>query len=90
MDNLRIKNINTRRINIRNKILSAIKYILHLILNKNRGKHNSKYLWNYRQHNKSLSYKKRGEIINYGSKIFKKYSLGNFSTNNNHPYKLKI
>lgn len=70
--------------------LENYEFIIKLILNKNRGKHNSKYLWNYRQHNKSLSYKKRGEIINYGSKIFKKYSLGNFSTNNNHPYKLKI
>jgi len=70
--------------------LENYEFIIKLILNKNKGKHINKYLWNYRHHKKSLSYKKRSGIISYGNKIFKEYNLGNFSTNKNHPYKLKI
>ncbi len=76
--------------NVYNCGLENYEFIIKLILNNNKGKHIKKNLWNYRQHNKSLSFKKRNEIIKFGYRLFKNYNLGNFKTNLNHPYKLKV
>ncbi len=70
--------------------LENYEFIIKLILNNNKGKHIKKKLWNYRQHHKSLSYKKKKAIVEYGNNLFKRYNLGSFVTNENHPYKLKI
>ncbi len=83
-------NIGLYNSNVYNCGLENYEFIIKLILNNNKGKYLKKNLWNYRQHNKSLSFKKRNEIIKYGNKIFKYYNIGNYSTNINHPYKLKI
>mgnify|MGYP001212473759 CR=1 FL=1 len=70
--------------------LENYEFIIKLILNNNKGKHIKKNLWNYRHHHESLSYKKQKAIVKYGNNLFKRYSLGSFVTNENHPYKLKI
>ncbi len=70
--------------------LENYEFIIKLILNNNKGKHIKKKLWNYRQHQESLSYKKKEAILKYGDNLFKRYNLGSFMTNENHPYRLKI
>ena len=54
------------------------------------GERISEPLFFYRRHSLNMSEVKREKIINYGIALFKKFNLGTFRTNENHPYKLKL
>ena len=54
------------------------------------GERISELLFFYRRHSLNMSEVKREKIINYGIELFKRFNLGAFRTNENHPYKLKL
>jgi len=53
-----------------------------LLLNEN--------LFNYRTHASNMSKERRSSIVKYGKALFKKEGYGKFSTNDYHPYGLKL
>ena len=75
---------------IKNSGLENYELILRLIMDGIVGFHIPHSLFYYRRHSLNISNKKRDQIIKNGNKIFKKYGLGVFSTNCNHPYGLVL
>ena len=47
-------------------------------------------LFSYRIHGNNISSKRRAAIIDYGEKLFNSFSLGSYTTNRFHPYKLNL
>ncbi len=70
--------------------LENYELIVNLIMNNCVGLHINKNLFSYRLHGKNISSKRRSSIIKYGNKLFKAFSLGSYTTNQFHPYKLKL
>ena len=54
------------------------------------GSHIPHNLFAYRRHDLNISMKKKDAIISYGREIFFRLGLGEYQTNEFHPYKLKV
>ena len=70
--------------------LENYELILKLILSGFKGLHIPKHLFNYRIHGENLSNKRKEDIIRYGRNLFSRFDLGDYKTNQNHPYKLNL
>ena len=75
---------------IRNCGLENYELIIKLIKSGYKGKHVPGYLFKYRRHGENISAQKKQQIIEYGKELFFKEGLGNFRTNQYHPYNLKV
>jgi len=73
-----------------NSGLENYELILKLLESGAKGMHVPSPLFCYRRHEKNFSELKKNQIINNGRKLFSKMNLGDFRTNDNHPYKLKV
>lgn len=85
-----IKSIGGYNDKVKNCGLENFEYILKIIKKNFKGYLIDQVLWNYRIHDKNMSKIIRKKIIDYGSKLSKEYNLEKYSTNENHPYGLKI
>ena len=74
----------------KNTGLENYELILNLLSLGVEGERIPEVLFFYRRHNLNMSELKRDKIINYGIELFQRFNLGRYSTNKNHPYKLKI
>ena len=74
----------------RNSGLENYEFILKIIKKGSKGLHLKKKLFLYRRHKKNISETQKEKIISYGKKLFKDNNYGSFSTNEYHPYKLKV
>lgn len=70
--------------------LENYELILKLLEWGAKGNHVEQFLFYYRRHNSNFSELKRKKIIDYGQKLSDRFDLGTYSTNENHPYKLKV
>jgi glycosyltransferase involved in cell wall biosynthesis len=75
---------------IKNSGLENYELILRLIKFGINGKHIPCCLFGYRRHSLNISITKKVEIISNGVNLFTNMGLGVFTTNQYHPYKLKI
>lgn len=75
---------------IRNSGLENYELILRLVGSGSIGRHISEPLFYYRRHSLNISETKRGQIIQNGKALFSRMSLGEFTTNEFHPYKLNF
>ena len=85
-----INEIGGYSINIKNSGLENYEFILRIIKVGVKGKHIPCCLFSYRRHSLNISVKNKEQIIRNGKQLFLKMGLGSFSTNENHPYKLKV
>lgn len=76
--------------NTKNCGLENYEFILKAINGGSNGMHVKENLFNYRIHKSNLSSKKRSSLIEYGKVLFQDQRYGNYSTNEYHPYGLKI
>jgi len=74
---------------IKNSGLENYDLILRLLDAKKRGEHISKKLFSYRRHSLNISQLQKEKILDNGYQLFKRYSLGDYLTNEYHPYILK-
>ena len=74
----------------KNTGLENYELIVSLLSSGIEGERISEPLFFYRRHSLNMSEVKREKIINYGMELFKRFNLGSFKTNENHPYKLKL
>jgi glycosyltransferase involved in cell wall biosynthesis len=72
----------------KNSGLENYELIIRLIVSGARGCHIPKPLFQYRRHTSNISNASISRIISNGRELFKKYGLGEFRTNQYHPYKL--
>ena len=70
--------------------LENYEIILKFLSNGYEGVFLEENLFNYRLHSSNMSKERRSNIIDYGQKLFKKEGYGEYSTNENHPYGLKL
>lgn len=70
--------------------LENYELVLRLLGNQFDGKHINKHLFRYRRHDSNLSSRKMNEILDYGRSLFQRMGLGEFSTNEYHPYGLRV
>ena len=70
--------------------LENYEVILKLLSNGGKGRHVDKALFAYRIHDKNMSLTRRENIIHYGSGIASRFGLPEYTTNENHPYGLKL
>lgn len=75
---------------VRNCGLENYELIIKMLRKNYRGKLIEDSLFYYRRHASNLSETRRVNIIQYGSEMFKRFGLGTYRTNANHPYKLII
>ena len=75
---------------VKNSGLENYELILNLIKAGFVGQKVDENLFSYRRHSLNLSEVKRDRIIRYGKELFAKLSLGIFTTNEFHPYMLKL
>ena len=75
---------------LRNSGLENYELMINLIKAGYVGEHVKENLFCYRRHQFNLSEIKRMKIIEYGNNLFNRNELGEFRTNENHPYKLII
>lgn len=75
---------------LKNCGLENYELIIKLINSNVVGERVPENLFSYRRHQKNISSLKRKEIIKYGFSLFSDYSIGEFKTNENHPYGLII
>lgn len=75
---------------IKNSGLENYELVLRLIELGMVGKHVSHQLFGYRRHGLNISDEKRHEIIRNGQALFEDMKLGSYTTNEYHPYKLKV
>ena len=71
---------------IKNSGLENYELILRLLKDQKIGKHIPHYLFYYRRHDSNISIKKNHQITKNGIALFKKFDLGDFTTNKYHPY----
>jgi glycosyltransferase involved in cell wall biosynthesis len=72
----------------RNSGLENYELIIKMINEGRRGLHVSLPLFFYRRHRENMSQLRLKSIIDYGCNLFERNGLGEFSTNQYHPYKL--
>ena len=70
--------------------LENYEFVLRVISSGGRGQHIPFTLFNYRRHQSNISNIKREQIIANGQRMFSQLNYGMFSTNEHHPYGLKI
>ena len=70
--------------------LENYELILKLVQSGSMGLHIGENLFAYRLHGNNISTKRRSEIISYGKRLFNSLSMGTYSTNRFHPYKLDL
>lgn len=75
---------------VRNCGLENYELIIKMLKKNYRGKLIEDSLFYYRRHASNLSETRRVNIIQYGNDMFKRFNLGTYRTNTNHPYKLII
>lgn len=75
---------------IANSGLENYELILRLIKSGVCGKHVPRRLFAYRRHAMNLSESKRDQIVRNGKALFLSMGWGSFTTNEYHPYKLKL
>jgi len=75
---------------IKNSGLENFELILKLLETKAIFKKIDVRLFEYRLHSNSVSSTKRDSIILFGNVLSKRFSLGEYTSNENHPYGLKI
>jgi glycosyltransferase involved in cell wall biosynthesis len=85
-----IKEIGGYSTSIKNSGLENYEFILRLIDAGIEGKHIPHCLFSYRRHSLNISVKNKDKIIHNGKQLFLKIGLGAFTTNEYHPYKLKV
>jgi len=71
----------------RNSGLENYELIIRLMAMGTIGIHLAVPLFKYRRHEKNMSAERTNSIITYGHTLFKRYGLGVFRTNENHPYR---
>lgn len=74
----------------KNTGLENYELILRIIANGEQGFHVRSNLFMYRKHGNNLSSKKKDHIIKSGMKLFSRLGLGEYRTNEHHPYIEKI
>ena len=75
---------------IKNGGLENYELILRLIKAGVRGKHIPFCLFGYRRHSLNISVTKEKQIVRNGKLLFLRMKLGSFTTNEYHPYKLRV
>lgn len=75
---------------VKNSGLENYELIIKLILSNYNGKLVSNQLFFYRRHQTNMSELRKKGIVEFGNKLFKRFKLGRYKTNSNHPYKLII
>jgi glycosyltransferase involved in cell wall biosynthesis len=85
-----IQEIGFYNIDQKNSGLENYELILKFLQLGFKGFHISKNLFNYRRHGKNISEKNKTKIIENGKRLFSRLGLGEYATNENHPYKLRI
>ena len=75
---------------IKNSGLENYELIIRLVKSGMQGKHIPCCLFGYRRHASNISIAKKAQIISNGVKLFTNMGLGSFTTNQYHPYKLKV
>ena len=85
-----IKRIGLYSEDVKNSGLENFELTLKLIETKAIFKKIDVSIFEYRQHSNSVSSTKKESIILFGSVLSKRFSLGEYTTNENHPYGLKI
>ena len=76
--------------NTRNSGLENYELILQFISSGYDGLLLNENLFNYRIHPSNMSKERRSSIVKYGKALFAKEGYGKFSTNEYHPYGLKL
>lgn len=74
----------------KNSGLENYELILRLINIGVKGKHIPQRLFAYRRHSFNISSTKIKQIISYGQSLFLQFGWGSYTTNEYHPYKLKM
>ena len=75
---------------LKNSGLENYEMILKLLKEGMRGFHIPMNLFNYRRHQKNISNLNTKRIIKNGHKLFSKLELGEYNTNEYHPYSLRL
>lgn len=75
---------------VKNSGLENYELILRFIKAGIKGKHVPHFLFSYRRHALNISVTKKEQIVNNGELLFLRMGLGSFTTNEYHPYKLKL
>lgn len=70
--------------------LENYELVLKLIKSGYIGLHVARNLFSYRIHGNNISSNRRSYIIDYGEKLFNSFSMGPYTTNRFHPYKLNL
>lgn len=76
--------------NVRNCGLENYELMMMLLADNKKGICLNKHLFYYRRHSLNMSETKRNKIIEYGKALYKRLELGEFRTNEYHPYQLKL
>jgi len=74
----------------KNSGLENFELVLNLLENNNTGILIEENLFSYRIHSKNMSSNRRNAIISYGRRLCEMKGIGEYSTNENHPYKLVL
>ena len=77
-------------VSVKNCGLENYYLILKMINAGYEGLHIPRNLFAYRRHDLNISTKKKDAIISYGRELFSRLGLGEYQTNEFHPYKLKV
>ena len=85
-----LKNIGFYSEKTRNSGLENYELIIKMLIKGAIGYRVAEKLFYYRRHSLNMSDVKRDRIILYGKQLFNKLGLGEFRTNENHPYQLKL
>ena len=74
----------------KNSGLENYELIIKLLVSGSKGVHLSEPLFRYRRHGANISTSKIEKIVDYGRALYKSYGLGEFRTNEYHPYNLVL
>lgn len=74
----------------RNSGLENYELIIKMMAMGVGGIHVAEPLFRYRRHDNNMSAERIDSITTYGRKLFERYGLGTFRSNENHPYKLVL
>lgn len=75
---------------VKNSGLENYELILRLVMAGVKGKHVPCNLFSYRRHSLNISHTKKEQIVRNGELLFSRMGLGPFTTNEYHPYKLRV
>ena len=75
---------------IKNSGLENYELIIRLLISGAKGIHVGEPLFRYRRHTSNISASNISKIVDYGKALYKSYGLGDFRTNQYHPYNLVL